>query len=227
MVIRKVSKTDLVKSKHEKENRKESESQRLSREFDEKEAHEKEVIKQKKIDEKNEKLRAESIIIPYLESLDMQITDKHLWSFWAWPDRKGFKKINKMTYADMKDFVKEDKKYADRLIAHFKLFTGHTNKYSRADRTWISVDISIFHIDENNNIKNKKDPSWGCHIIWNDDDFKISKLSFKLLEELMRIVAAKRHRCESLAGYRLTTVIKDLKKKKIDISDVLNPLAGI
>ncbi len=229
MVIRKVSKkTDTSKSSDKSIiNEKESTFKKMWREADEKEAREKKAIEQKKIDKQNERIRAESIIIPYLKALDVQIHDKNLWSFWAWPDRKGFKKINKMSYNEMKEFIKNDKKYANRLLAHFKLFTGHDNEYSRAERTWISVDITIYHIDEECNLKNKKDPAWGCHVIWEDDDFKISKLSFRLIEELMRIVAAKRHTCDSLAGYRLEKVINALKKKKIDISEFLHPLAGM
>lgn len=219
MVIRKVSKG--------KTSEKESPLEKTIRLREEKESREKEAAKQKKIDEEDEKKRAESIIIPYLESLVRQLKEKDLFSFWAWPDRKGFKKINKTTYDVMKKHIKGDKKYANRLIAHVKLFTGHTNKYSRAERTWISVDITIFCIDENCIMDDDDAPSWGCHVIWEDDDFKISKLSFRLIEELMRIVAAKQHTCESLAGYRLEKVVKALKKKKIDISEFLNPLAGM
>ncbi len=241
MVIRKISKkADIIKSsdikpivekKSKKGNTKKLSGDELldkmRKDRIEKEAREKEAAKQKKKDKQNERIRAESIIIPYLDSLDTQIHAKNLWSFWTWPDRKGFKKINDMEYRDMEKLVKSDKKYADRLVAHIKLYTGHTNEYSRKYRTWIAVDISIFHIDEDCNIKNKKDPSWGCKVIWEDDDFKISKLSFRLIEELMRIVAAKQHRCESLAGYRLSKVVSDLKAKKIDISEFLNPLAGM
>ncbi len=241
MVIRKISKKEnIIKSSDIKptveKNSKKENTKKLSgdelftkmwREADEKEAREKKAVEQKKIDKKNERIRAEGIIIPYLDSLSDQLVEKNLFSFWAWPDRKGFKKINNTTYEKIRDMVKSNPKYYDRLIAHIKLYTGHTNKYSKAEREWLSVDISIFHIDEEGNIKNKKDPSWGCHILWKDNDFKISKLSFRLIEELMRIVAAKQHTCESLAGFRLEKVVSDLKAKKIDISEFLNPLAGM
>ncbi len=237
MVIRKISKkADVSKSSDKKQIIKKESKKELSGDelFDkiqkeriEKEAQEKKAAEQKIIDAKNERVRAEGIIVPYLESLVVQLKEKEFFSFWTWPDRKGFKKINKTTYDEMQKIVKSDEKYFDRLIAHIKIYTGHKNKYSRKYGTWLSVDISIFHIDEEGNLKNKKDPSWGCHVIWEDDDFKISKLSFKLIEELMRITAAKRHRCESLAGYRLVKVVDALKKKKIDISEFLHPLAGM
>lgn len=213
-----------------KNNKKESDYEREWREQDEKEAREKEDAKQKKIDIANEKARVAKIITKYLDSLDEQLTEKRLFSFCAFPDRKGFKKIlNDASFAEVKKFIKDSaEKYKNRYIAMFNICSKQDSKFLVED-DWLNISILVFHIDDKGNMKNTTESEcWGCKVRWATDDFRISKFSFQFLENLMRIVAAKQYIFGgTLSGFRLEKVLKDLKKKRIDIGDVLNPLAGV
>jgi hypothetical protein len=66
-----------------------------------------------------------------------------------------------------------------------------------------------------------------CAVRWEEEDFRVSKLSFKLLNEIMHLVADDKHKCVDIYGIPLSKVVNDLQKKNIDITDVLSPLAGI
>jgi hypothetical protein len=67
----------------------------------------------------------------------------------------------------------------------------------------------------------------GGHFVWKTEDFKTTKFSFKLLEEIMRPVYNVKYDCTSLMGFQISDVIKDLKKNKVDLSDILKPLAKV
>jgi hypothetical protein len=211
--------------------KKETDYERIKRKREEKKTLEKENQKENQINITNEKKRVEKIITPYLKSLDEQLSEKQLFSFWVFPDRKGFKKINGISYDIMQNMIKENiKKYSDRYIAYFSICSYHDSPKNSTYRklgVWLIVDITIYHIDNDGNLKNKKDPSWGCGVRWEDEDFKISKLSFQLLEELMRVTATKKYTNASLGGFRLKKVINDIKKKGIDFSHILSPLSGV
>jgi hypothetical protein len=67
----------------------------------------------------------------------------------------------------------------------------------------------------------------GGHYVWKTEDFATTKFSFKLAEEIMRPVVDEKFDCTSLMGFQITDVIKDLKKIKVDLSDILKPLANV
>jgi len=43
----------------------------------------------------------------------------------------------------------------------------------------------------------------------------------------MHVIVNGKHSCSSLTGFHIEKVLKDLKNKKIDLSDHLSPLAGL
>jgi hypothetical protein len=199
------------------------------REYKEKEKREAEEKKQKEIDDKKENARKEEIIIPYLEKLDKQLNEKNLGSFWTFPDRSSFKKING-SFEKIEKMVKKDlDKYANRQIAYFAIRSFHKSKKDSLLRqygTLLGVKMSIFHIDSEGNLDGDHKPT-GCDYMWTDEDFKTTKFSFKLLERLMHPVAEHKIKCTSIFGFHISFIIKKMERLGVDFSDILNPLANV
>lgn len=218
MIIKKVSKV---------EPKKETSYEEREKARQEKRKQEKQAIKQKEIAKIEEKKQAIEVIVPYLNSLGFQLKEKNRLSFWAFPDRSGFKKIASR-FDNMQKMVQEDiAKYANRKLCLFSIAIYlNPNEYKDFDHDWLVVSMDIFHLDDKAKL-NGKNKGWGSCYSWRDEDFKITRFTFNLLEEIMHIVADKKHIFPNITGMPLHHVINDLKKKKIDISRVLNPLAGL
>ena len=207
---------------------KESNYARIKREREEKEEKEADKLKQQQLDAIEEKKRKAVIIRKYLTKLDEQIKEKDLNYFWTFPDRSGFKKIGKgFSYEKMQKLVQKDiDKYANRQIMYFSIRLEHKSADTSTHRkydTWILVDTLTFKINSKGEFK----ADGGCHYVWKDDDFKLTKFSFKLLETIMHPIAEHKLKCISLMGFPLSWVIDRLKKEGVDFSDVLSPLAKI
>ena len=187
--------------------------------------------KQKIVDDANEQKRMENIIFPYLDKLSESLKEKKSFTFWTFPDRSGFKKIKNYDYKEIQKFLDKDPgKYADRNIIHFSIITYHRSnddsKYSfKTMGTFLGVSILVNPIDKNGKMKNVG--SWGGKFIWKAKDFKITKLSFKLLERIMEIVVSDHMSFASLTGTNITDLLIDFKRSGYDLSDVLSPLAGV
>jgi hypothetical protein len=203
--------------------------QDVTNKLKQKEEREIKAIKTKELNRIKEEKRLELIVLPHLDKLFMQLTEKNTLDFWVFPDRSGFKKIVDMDFDDMQTFVKSDvEKYADRKICLFKLsFTHRDAKTSiwRKSGILLIVSIVVFHMD-NKAMLNGKNTAKGCTFNWHFEDFKLTKLTYKLLETIMHPIADGIFECSSLGGFPLTYVIKNLEKKGIDFTDVLIPLAG-
>jgi len=203
----------------------------------EKEAEEKKAAKQKIIDDAEEKERAHSIIFPYLDSLMSQLETKDLENFWVFPDRAGFLKNKNLNFNQMQTLLYKDvEKYKNRKVIYFTITAYHREnskmEYSFLNiGTYLAVHMTVNVIDENGKMSDHK--VWGCKYKWEVEDFKMTKLSFKLLERIMEPIARKQKTCTSLIGMPLRNLLKDLKKlKDIDgkyynFDDLLNPLAGL
>jgi hypothetical protein len=197
----------------------------------EKEAKEALDAKQKIVYDALEQKRMESIIFPYLDSLREKLKEKNLYNFWTFPDRSGFKKIKDYNRQKMQNFVDKDtKKYADRNIVEISIITFHRSeddsKYSFKNMgTFLGIDISVKPIDKNGKIKSRD--TWGGRFVWNAEDFKTTKISFKLLEKIMKIVVDDRMSFASITGTPVTRLLTDLKKNGYNLDDVLSPLAGV
>ena len=185
-------------------------------------------IKDDKLADIEEKKRQAEIIIPYLKNLDRQLKEKDLDSFWSFPDRTGFKKI-RGTYKDIQKMVKENiKKYKNRKLAYTSIHIHYNEKNNTLHRKadiWLGVSLCIYNLDDKCNLDRR--PAWGCHYVWQSDDFKLTKLSFNLMEEIMYVITDRVTTCTSLMGFNITKVIKDIKKNGVDLSEHLNPLAGV
>jgi hypothetical protein len=111
MAIKKVNKVEPLK--------KESVFARVSREQDEIKEKKEQKEKQKELDRISKKENMIKLIVPYMTSLDNQLTEKKLWTFLVFPDRSGFKKINGMTFTKMQKFIYQDvDKYKNRKICY-------------------------------------------------------------------------------------------------------------
>lgn len=202
------------------------------------------IIKRQRLEEKEKKLqkekdklaqqekeqqRLEKIIIPYVEKLDMQLNEKQLYSFWIFADLSGFNKIL-VTYDEMEKLLKEDvKKYANRTVCYFSICPHHDitkqSIYYGTD-IWLTSSIITIQLDDKCNIIGKNVKRSRCDIAWETPDFKISKLTFKLLETIMHIMAEHHYNYTSLLGNSLDYMIRDLQKKGHDLSAALTPLGG-
>lgn len=174
----------------------------------------------KKIEEKNTQ-----IISEHIAKIDQSLSEKKIYSFWTFADRSGFKKIKGMSFKEMQKSMKADvEKYKNRQICEIKI-----NPYTTPDKygTWLVVGIWTITTDDNANMEGKGVKNNGCGIMWEEQDFKFTKFSLKLIEAIMHVIADGKHSCSSFTGFHIEKVIKDLKDKKIDLSDHLTPLAGL
>jgi len=229
MIARRSSKkTGLLKSSKKKE----SALARVSREYDERKAAEAARKKQKESDDKREYERRKKIIIPYLNNLENHIDEKNLNDFWAFPDNAVFKKIKCDSIQEMQE--KLDKKpnlYAGRKICFITLHFEQNkpdSSWHRKEGTWFGVNIDGFNIDKNGKLIKGGRQKFGGHFVWKTKDFATTKFSFKLVERIMKLMAADdRFRFASMLGFDIDFVIRELKKIKVDISDLFQPLSRI
>lgn len=208
---------------------KESGFERRWREAEEKREREKQEAEQKELDRIAEKEHVAKLIIHNLQTLGKQLDEKDLGSFWVFPDKEGFKKVNGLEFTQMQKKVNKNKeKYIGRKMVFFSICEDYKKpeKYKRDDHFWLSVAITVFIVDDEGKLQGKK-TGWDYVMAWQDKDFKITKLTFKFLEAVMRQVVDKKLFTMSIFGVPLTTLVKKMEKKGIDISDSFSPLAGV
>jgi hypothetical protein len=186
------------------------------------------------VDDKKKKVKRpqkeiDDVIKQHLDKLEEKLGDDVL--FWTFPDLKGFKRIHMSTLREMQAYIKEDvNKYKNRKVCEISIAFRHRagrDSFLRKQGIWLTASVLVMGIDENGELRNKKNFNNMCAIRWEEEDFRVSKLTFKLLNEIMHLVAEDKHQCIDLYGISLHKVIADIKKKNIDLSDVLSPLAGI
>ena len=203
---------------------------RTTRERKEKEAKKIKDESDKIKDDLVKKERQANIIRPYLDNLQAQIQEKGIQDFWTFSDRKGFKKF-RGSMSKVQKLLKSDiPKYKNRKIAYFTIMFHQNEKEDSLHRKfdiWMNASFTITQIDSKGSMDNPLRTSLGANISWKSDDFKTTKFSLKLIEELMYPVNDKIAGYTSLMGFPVTWVLEDLKKKKIDLSEFCNPLAGV
>lgn len=186
-------------------------------------------IKDKQLAKKKEENHLKELVIPYLDKLEFQLEEKQLDEFWTFPDRSGFKKIKNISFEQMKKLIKQDvEKYAERKICLVQVSFQHNKPLTsvyRKDGILLIVTIKVYHID-NKGILNGKNITNVSAFNWTLYDFAITKITFKLLEVIMQIIVNNQYQSIGFSGLPIQVMIKELKQKKIDISDVLVPLSG-
>ena len=201
---------------------------RIKREGREQRSHEAQDKKQKELDRIAEEKRMDKLIIPYLDNLQEQLVEKNLLQFWTFPDEPGFIKHKDIKFKDIQKFINKDiDKNINRNIASISILFYHNDKPTsmyRLENIYMKVSIAVFPID-NIGIFNGKNKAWGADFIWYQDDFKITKFSFKLTKVILNPVGNGK-RYPSILGIPLTYVVNDLKKMGIDFGDTLDPLPG-
>jgi len=178
------------------------------------------VLSDKKIENKNTE-----IISEHVDKIIKSLKEKKIFSFWTFADRSGFKKIKGMSFKDMQKTLKSDiEKYKNRQICEIKILP-----YAKPDKygTWLSIGIWSITTDDEANMEGKAVKNNGCGIMWKEQDFRVTKFSLKLIEAITHIIADGKHSCSNMTGFHVEKVLKDLKGKKIDLSDHLTPLAGL
>lgn len=225
MVIRKVSKLEQKSKDSNKRN--ESDYEKRERDRKEKREREKESEKQKEIDRLAEENRLRTLVRSNVEVVQKHVRGKKLSSFWVFPDRSGFKKLDGISFEKMQKILKEDvNKYKNRKIVHFDIptYVKPITKKRDEEPYWIVISMIIYPIDKDGIIKLSKQTS--CTFGWGERDFKITKFSFKFLEAVMHAVIETGYYTMSIFGIRLKQLLNDLEKKGINFDDVLSPLAS-
>jgi len=213
---------------------KESAFQKITRLREEKEAAEKKASEQKIIDDAKELERQYSILFPHLDKLADQLKEKKLNIFWAFPDRTGFKKYD-LNFEQIQEMTRDEpEKYGNRHITEFKIMTTHRRKnLKRGDGTnpLVLIRISTRPIDKNG--KFVTSDGWACVVAWDPIDFKVSKITFKLLDIMMRMSYQFHISAPSFTGLGFHILMKHFvyydKKtgKKFGFEEALSPLAGL
>jgi hypothetical protein len=175
-----------------------------------------------------------SKIMEYMEKVDDFIQEKKLYNFWFFPDEKGFKnRITDMNSKDIKQMIKKDlDKYKGRIVCQLTMRTNYKDPQSLPMKAetphgekipiYMHGQIMVFKILDDGNIK--ATTKSGIEFGWRKEDFEVTKFSLKLLERLVRIAASKKYYCTLTFGCPISYIVKELKKKKIEIDDVLTPL---
>ena len=178
---------------------------------------------------KKEEARKHKIIYKYMTKLAAKLKEDDSTHFWVWADKPGFKKLI-LDYVDVKEALALDpEQYKKRHIAQFQIMLRHDKHgeerlFGDPD-TWISVLITVYPLNDKAQLGVLRPNS--CIFAWTTDDFKITKFSFKLLEAIMRIVAAQELRYEGLSGNPLSHLLGVLKKRKFKLDHMFKPLAGV
>ncbi len=168
----------------------------------------------------------------YMDSLHDQLEEKDLWSFWVFPDRSGFIKIKISTEEKFEKIIsKEVNKYKNRWVVNIRLADLHNETDPTSHRVregiMLMLKINAHLLDENAKISCVRSGRQSCNIAWTVDDFKVTKISFKLIERLMYTMLKTGRTCPFFTGYPLRDLIEEFEKDGYDFSDVLNPLAGL
>lgn len=203
---------------------------RITRERLEKEAKiiqdKKDTTKVKKI----EKQRQAEIIRPYLEKLHTQIYEKNIQEFWTFTDRKSFKKFYGKI-AEVRKFLKSDiHRFQNRKIAYFAIAFHNKEKETtmhRVNDIWLTVTFTVYHLDDKCNMNNSLHPATGGNIVWKTEDFALTKFSLSLMQNILYAVSDEIALYTSIIGFQISYVLKDLKKKRLDLYTCCKPLANI
>ena len=221
-------KTTKIKSK--KNDTEESSYDVTKREMKEEYTRKVKEAEAKKIAESDEKLRKEAIIKAYLDKLVSQLKEKKLLGFWTFADRIGFKKFNSTNKKIDKMIKGDTDKYLGRQFAEYTIISHHNEKSDslhRSEDLWFSVTIRIYNVvKKSGEIVHTLFNS--CNIVWNIDDFNVTKFSLKLAEKFMKPLAENKLSCVSLMGLPLHVVLKIYEENSdVDFSDALQPLKGV
>lgn len=166
----------------------------------------------------------EEVIKKYMEKIDSKIKENKLESFWIFPET-GFTKKYRKTFTEIEKMTKKSpEKYSGKTILDIKLMTLHNDYESIPGKkgAWLVVDISAFPIGEKGELLNRE--GWGIGIQWKEEDFKIGKFTFKMLEHLADIMYKKKLEITGSFGMRFKSFLKELKSEKINIDSYLTPL---
>ncbi len=173
-------------------------------------------------------------IMEYMDKVDAFLKEKRLYNFWFFPDEKGFKnRIPGLGPKEIKQMVKKDlDKYKGRTVVNVRIVPNYKDPDSLPMKAetphgekipiYMHGQIMVFKILDDGNLKSTTKS--GIEFGWRKEDFEVTKFSLKLLERLVRIAASKLYYCTLTFGCPMSYIVKELRKKKIEIDDVLAPL---
>ncbi len=170
----------------------------------------------------------EEVIKKYMEKIDSKIKENELASFWIFSDTGFKKKIRNKSYKDIEKMtMKSPEKYADKAVLHVKLMPLHEDYESIPGKkgVWLIIDIGAFPIGKKGELLD--DDSWGIGIQWKEEDLKIGKFTFKMLEHLADITYKKKISANGSFGLRFKDFLKSLRLDRINIDSYLTPLEGL
>lgn len=175
-----------------------------------------------------EVVRMGDFIRPYMNVLKLQllqINKNKIYKFWTFSNDAQFKKNTKLDYFGMQKYVKTNKiKYQNQKIASFTIdLKDDSKRFSWHDRnTWINVKIIIFHMDNECNMSTI--PAWGVNLIWTSNDFKTTKFSFALIQNIMQIIINNKYIFNNFTEVKITKALEILHTNNYDLSNLLFPL---
>lgn len=128
----------------------------------------------------------------------------------------------------MEPFVKKNKRFWGKNLTNIRIIpkVHGRDKIEKKYNNWITIGIDIWPVDEKGNITNEG--GGGVYTMsWGTNDFKISRFTFKLLQQIVIATNKKLIASANPIGTPLAGVLKLLKNKNVDLSDYLIPLAGM
>lgn len=173
-------------------------------------------------------------IMEYMNKVDSFLKEKRLYNFWFFPDEKSFKnRIPGLGPKEIKQMIKKDMdKYKGRTVVNVRIVPNYKDPNSLPMKAetphgekipiYMHGDILVFKVSDEGSLK--QTTKSGIDFGWRKEDFEVTKFSLKLLERLVRIAASKLYYCTLTFGCPMSYIVKELKKKKIEIDDVLSPL---
>lgn len=175
-----------------------------------------------------DKIKEKEIVIPHVRKLYKQLKEKNALSFWVVADDPKFKRFGEGKAATgLRPFIKENKRYWGKNLANVRIIpkVHGRDELEKKYNIWIIVGIDIWPVDAKGNILSG---GGGLYTMcWDTKDFGVSRLTFRLLQQIVIATDKKLIINANPLGTPLVRVVKLLKEKKFDISEYLIPLAGM
>jgi hypothetical protein len=159
-------------------------------------------------------------MLEYLKELDTKYTERNMTYFWAMCDNETFKPMKK--YSDRQieaKFMKNPERYKGRWVANIKVYIDNTKHAVKQDDSLIDVIYNIFKVKNNGEI-DFDGRAKTLRALYFKDDLNKRKFKSKDIEKFMKLCYEGVLRSDVLNGKPFKLLMKELKKKKIDFSDV-------
>lgn len=179
------------------------------------------------------KKKEKEVIQPYVDKLYKQLKEKNAFVFWSVAGDVNLRRFGEgEDVFSIKPLVRKNKRLWGKKLANVSINPLHKDKdktsIQKKFNVWLVVRIEIWPVDNKGEIMMKRGSDTNVYALhWNTKDFAISRLTFKLLGQIVKAVGENIIGGSIFDGTPLRDLINILKDEGVDLSDYLIPLAGM